>query len=314
MELVAQSLRARFAPISLPGLIWGTLFFAASLTPSMMPRHFVLQGALSGLSFSLGYGMGVLLERLWAYVQLPVPGPNFVRRATQVSGLLCLAVAVTFLWLATGWQNSVRTALQLPLVASASPLFIGIVAAITFWLLRAIAWLVGRVFHIIARWLKRHMPARAANTLGVVLAGLLCLSVLDGLVFRLALSIADSSYRELDALIQTDIAPPVDPMRTGSAASLVDWQDLGRMGREFIDSGPSRASIAAVTGAPAGQPIRVYAGLNSAPTPRARAGLALEELKRVGAFDKPVLVIIMPTGTGWVDPAAIDTLEYLHRG
>src|SRR5690606_9070767 len=24
--------------------------------------------------------------------------------------------------------------------------------------------------------------------------------------------------------------------------------------------------------------------------------------------------IVTPTGTGWVDPAAIDTLEYLHRG
>lgn len=27
-----------------------------------------------------------------------------------------------------------------------------------------------------------------------------------------------------------------------------------------------------------------------------------------------MLVIITPTGTGWVDPAAIDSLEYLQRG
>jgi uncharacterized membrane protein len=42
--------------------------------------------------------------------------------------------------------------------------------------------------------------------------------------------------------------------------------------------------------------------------------LALEELERVGAFDRSTLVIVTPTGTGWVDPAAMDTLEYLEGG
>jgi uncharacterized membrane protein len=46
----------------------------------------------------------------------------------------------------------------------------------------------------------------------------------------------------------------------------------------------------------------------------ARAKLALEELKRVGGFERPVLVVITPTGTGWVDPAALNSLEYLHDG
>jgi uncharacterized membrane protein len=223
-------------------------------------------------------------------------------------------IAVVFLWWATGWQNSVRTALRLPLVASANPVLVGIFAFLTFWLLFGIARLIRLAFRTIARWLKRHMPERAANLLGVVLAAALCLSVLDGLIFRVALSIADSSYREFDALIQADIAPPVDPAKTGSAASLLNWQDLGRQGREFIHSGPSQASITALLGGEAAGPIRVYAGLNSAPDPRARAELALAELKRVGAFEKSVLVIIVPTGTGWVDPAGSDTVEYLHRG
>ena len=45
-----------------------------------------------------------------------------------------------------------------------------------------------------------------------------------------------------------------------------------------------------------------------------RAKLALDELIRVGAFDRAVLVVTVPTGTGWMDPAAMDTLEYLHGG
>lgn len=95
---------------------------------------------------------------------------------------------------------------------------------------------------------------------------------------------------------------------------MLNWHDLGRMGREYIYSGPSQADITAVLPGPAIEPIRVYAGLNSAETPRARARLALAELQRVGAFDRAILVIIIPTGTGWVDPAGADTVEYMHRG
>jgi uncharacterized membrane protein len=61
-------------------------------------------------------------------------------------------------------------------------------------------------------------------------------------------------------------------------------------------------------------PIRVYVGLNSADSPEARARLALEELVRAGGFDRSVLLLATPTGTGWIDPAGQDPLEYLFRG
>lgn len=314
MKFDFDKLAARYDRVSLPGLLWGTLFFAASLTPSMIPRHFLLQGMLSGLSFAVGYGLGVLLERAWSYAALPGPGPRLATRLKYAVGLACLAIAVIFLWLATGWQNAVREALQLPPILTASPLLVGLTALLTFGLLLSLTRLIRFTFRRIARRLKRYMPDRTAYLLGAILAVLLCVSVLDGLIFRVALSIADRSYREFDALIQPDIAPPTDPNKTGSAASLLNWQDLGRMGREFIASGPTEASISALTRGPASEPIRVYAGLNSAATPRARAQLALAELQRVGGFRKSVLVIIIPTGTGWVDPAGSDTVEYLHRG
>src|SRR5690606_3421756 len=62
------------------------------------------------------------------------------------------------------------------------------------------------------------------------------------------------------------------------------------------------------------EPLRTYVGLRSAPTVEQRVQLALDELKRIGAFDRSALVLAMPVGTGWVDPAAIDTLEYLFHG
>src|SRR5690606_10768646 len=55
-------------------------------------------------------------------------------------------------------------------------------------------------------------------------------------------------------------------------------------------------------------------GLQSGETPEDRAKLALDELKRVGGFDRKVLLIITPTGTGWVDEQGIDPVEFLHHG
>ena len=49
---------------SLTGLALATLFFCASLTPSLIPRESITQGILSGLSFSCGYGVGVALRAL----------------------------------------------------------------------------------------------------------------------------------------------------------------------------------------------------------------------------------------------------------
>ena len=62
------------------------------------------------------------------------------------------------------------------------------------------------------------------------------------------------------------------------------------------------------------EPIRVYTGLRSAPTPDARAALAVQELERTGAFDREVLAVVTVTGTGWVDPDAARSLEYEHAG
>jgi uncharacterized membrane protein len=81
-----------------------------------------------------------------------------------------------------------------------------------------------------------------------------------------------------------------------------------------VASGPTAERIGAFTGRPAQEPVRVYVGLRGADTPQARARLALEELKRQHGFDRSILIVITPTGTGWVDPAAMDTVEYLHDG
>jgi uncharacterized membrane protein len=50
--------------LSTTGLILGTLFFIASLTPTLIPRTYLSQGVLSGVCFAIGYGLGELCRRL----------------------------------------------------------------------------------------------------------------------------------------------------------------------------------------------------------------------------------------------------------
>lgn len=314
MTNLAWLVRRQLLSLSGVGLMLGALFFAAALTPTLIPRSYLTQGALAGGCFAIGYFAGVLWRRLWHYLELPEPSPRARSIANALVTAGCLLVVVIFLRRTAEWQNSIRTVMKMTPVETAHPLKVCVIALITF----AVLLVLGRLFAFVARFLavrtKRVIPRKLANVLGVLIAGLLFWSIASNVLVRTAFNALDSSFRELDALQEPERPQPAAPNRTGSSASLVKWQELGRMGRRFIASGPNATEISAVTGQPAQDPVRVYVGLGSRDTAQARAKLALEELKRQHGFQRKVLIVVTPTGTGWVDPSAMDTVEYLHHG
>jgi uncharacterized membrane protein len=110
--------------------------------------------------------------------------------------------------------------------------------------------------------------------------------------------------------------PPASPMVSGSAGSLLPFADLGQQGRRYVTDVVTPELIGEVMGEEAvAHPIRTYVGFNSEPIYQTgRAELALAELDRTGAFDRSVLLLVSPTGTGWVDHTLIETAEFLTRG
>ena len=102
-------------------------------------------------------------------------------------------------------------------------------------------------------------------------------------------------------------------MKTGSTASLLNWDEMGRYGREFVATAPSTGDLERFTDQLVRKPVRVYVGLRSGGFEE-RPELALQELKRVNAFERTILILNTPTGSGWVDQAAIQPVEYLFRG
>ena len=311
---LGQFLRRAAGSVSGIGVALGIIFFAASLTPTLIPRSYFMQGLLAGACLAIGYGIGVLWRWLWAYLELPEPQGRLRRSTNAVIVVCCAAIAVIFLMRATEWQNGIRSAMNMAPVDSAHPFKLSLLAFVTFVAMLAVGRLFAFLCRFAAAYLQSFIPTRVANLVGLVVVAALFWSIGNDLLIRSVFRVLDSSYREFDALIVPERAQPTNPQKAGSAASLVKWTELGRMGREFVDSGPTAGEIGAFTKRPAKEPIRVYVGLRGAYTPETRARLALDELKRVGGFDRSTLIIITPTGTGWVDPAAMDSVEYLHDG
>ncbi len=307
-------IRRFLGPLSSTGVVFGTLLFCASLTPSLLPRTFIMQGVLCGFSFAIGYLIGILLKTIYVYLELPQPSRHDRRGIRFVLSLAAIVSAIGFLWQAGRWQNSIRLLMEMSPLDSSHPIRTGAVAVAVAAILIGFGRLFQLVRLLLALRSRRFLPRRLANVVSAIAALVLGWMVLNGLIFDIGLRFADSSLKQVDSLIEPDVPKPTDQLKTGSDGSLMTWQSLGRRGREFVATGPTAQQIASFTGRPALEPIRVYAGLNSADTPAERAKLALDELKRTGAFQRQTLLVVVPTGTGWIDPEALDTVEYLHNG
>ncbi len=300
--------------LSIPGLLLATLFFAIALTPSLVPRPFLLQALLCGAGLGVGYAIGVFFGWLWHFLELPEPKGRTRLAIKLPFALFCLVIAISFLIQASTWQNTLRELMAMGPVETTRPLSTGALALLIFLVLLGIARLFRWIKRSIARRLHIVVPPRLALVLGAIATFGLFWLLVTGVLARQLLNSFDASFQQLDSHFEAEQSPPSDPLRTGSAASLIDWDLLGRQGRRFIAATPSTAQLAAVVDGEVRTPVRVYVGLNSAETISERADLALAELVRTGGFERDLLIVAMPTGTGWIDPGAIRSVEYLHRG
>lgn len=296
------------------GLLLGLLFFAVSLTPSLIPREPVVQGVLGGLVMALGYLSWWLIRFVWRSMAMP---ELHGRPKRWLLGALALGVLALFGWTLRSsltWQNDLRAKMDMPPADGLDLVPLMLAASLTFALCFALGTLVAWLFRLVRTRLVRVMPERRANVLALLLVAVALFVVTREGLYDRVVSGLDTSYEAAQELFDTAPPPPEYPDLPGGTNSLIDWAGLGTPGRDFVRGGPDAAAIAAFTGAPALDPIRVYVGRANAATAQDRADLALAELIRLDAFEREVLVVASPTGTGWLDPGSHDPLEYMHGG
>lgn len=295
-------------------LCLGLLFLAASLTPTLIPRDWLVQGVLGGLVMALGYLIGRALVSLWRLLELPEPGGRTALIARLILGIPAGIALVLCLFSARSWQNGIRERMGMELVETTHTVQMLALALAVFAILVLAGFILQWVFDRVRFRLYRYMPPRTANVAGFLLTALALIIVTrDGVLDRVIAGL-DNSVTLAQNLFADAPPPPADENLTGGAASLVDWGALGQPGRDYVLTGPDENDIAAFTGREAMRPIRVYVGRAQADDPQGRADVALAELIRQGGFDREVLIVAMPTGTGWMDPGAVDTVEYMHSG
>jgi uncharacterized membrane protein len=316
---VAEASRPRRWRRWLPRYTWsGTLgavlFGCASLTPSLLPRGWVLQGLIAGITAAIGYGVGVTVAWFVAELTESRMSPGFRHRAWQVLAVASVLLVAVMLWLGAGWQRDIHELMGLDAPSSYGWIGIVVLAVLVFALFvaigRGVRWLARRLVRLFGRFL----PRRLARPLGVVVVTALVIFLLNGVLFQGLVEAMNSAFSVKDDGTEQGAVEPTASERSGSPASLVPWEDLGLQGRNFVGKGPTPQALEAFSGEPAQEPVRAYVGLASAADVGERAALAALELERAGGFDRSVLVVVTTTGTGWVDPAASDSLEYEFNG
>lgn len=101
---------------------------------------------------------------------------------------------------------------------------------------------------------------------------------------------------------------------SGGPGSQIPFDTLSREGRRVVNMALPAAEIAEVTGEPAMDPIRAFAGIASAELVDERVDILMRELEDMGAFERKILCFCSPTGTGYLNYVMMETLEYLTGG
>jgi uncharacterized membrane protein len=298
--------------LSVTGFGLSAVFYCLSFTPSLLPRPWLLQGVIAGITAAMGYAVGTAIGALVRLRWWPA------RRVELIAWRLLFAMVpiliLVFLWLGTRWQRELRMRLGMEPQQEYDVLRTVGISVLTFGALLLIARFLRLSAHGIARLLGRLVPESAAYCAGFVAVTLISYGAFDGILVDNLYTTADRSAAVTDSGTGRGVVRPTTTLRAGGPQSLIGWGSLGRQGRNFVTSAPARAQITAFSGRPALEPIRIYAGLATADAVRERAALVIREMDRTGAFDRAVVAVFTPTGTGWVDNDVTSALEYMYGG
>ncbi|MDV3129399.1 alpha/beta hydrolase [Mycobacterium sp. 21AC1] len=303
------------------GIAVGALFFCLSLTPSLLPRDWLFAGLIGGINAAIGYGLGVfvgkavrrfaLRERPW---WPPAKRVLYWAKVLTITGSASACVLV--LIPAAAWQRQVSALMGIEGPATLGYLRTLIIAVAVAGALIATARVLRDLIRLLAKVLIRrwHLHREVAQFIGTAIVVVLVITLVNGVLYRGFLAGASRVFQPQNTTTREGVGQPDEPERSGSPESFAAWDTLGFQGRNFVATGPHADELEAVNGAPAAEPIRVYAGLQSADTAEQRIAVLLSELERTHAFDRKLLVIIPTTGTGWVNPVAARALELMYNG
>ena len=296
------------------GTAVGLIFIWFSMTPSLLPRTALFQGLVSGVSGAIGYGLGVFSVWLVRYMRSEdssPPAPVWAWKALVPIGVVGMVVMAIRFHL---WQDDVRDLMGVKHLEWYDYPEAAILSLVMLFALVEIGQLIRRLTIFLVGRLDRIAPFRVSATIVVVLLVVLTIALLNGVVIKFTMRTLNNSFNSVNNEMNPNTTQRNSRLRSGGPESLVSWESLGHQGRIFVKDGPSVDQLTAFNGTPAVEPIRAYAGLNSADGITATAELAARELERTGGLQRAIVAVATTTGTGWINEAEADALEYMYNG
>ncbi|WP_127480396.1 alpha/beta-hydrolase family protein [Nocardioides pantholopis] len=316
----ARWVRAARAP-TLLGAVLGVYLLVQSWSPSLLARDWVFEGVVGGVALVVGYAVGTLLTRAghlarrrrgWGWAPFEERTDLRVRAALALVlvGLACWAAvravdAHRWTWERLGYEPESWWLLYGGTLA---------VTALVATVLFLAGWALRLVRARLARLGRRWLPAWVAGTLALVLVAWVVLASLNNYVLQRSLDGFNATFEAGDLDVGNGPAPPTSPLRSGGPRSAVRWDEVGDQGRRFLTRGPSADEIAELAPAASVEPVRVFVGRAAAEDLGTRVRLAMAELERYGAFERAAVLVVVPTGTGWVNEQIVQPVEYLYAG
>ncbi|MBV8846484.1 MAG: alpha/beta-hydrolase family protein [Bryobacterales bacterium] len=318
-KAVTAERRSALGMPTLSGSLLALVFWWQSLTPTLIPRSWKMQTGIGAICLAIGYGIGTLagrgVRRLleWRGRSLG----NVVRRRGWIvlSAAWLVAIAPGAMrWL--GWQNEQRSFMGMASIVRLDGVLISALSPFAGVFLVVVGRIIARRVAAGKQFIQRHVPAIVSVPATALLVLVIGIVLGSGVALRALTAAANSFNASRNEQTSPGIVAPKSPAVSGSPASFVAWDTLGRMGRDFVATATSAQELAMFHGSNAElvAPVRVYVGVRSADSAEQRAQLAVRELERAGGFDRKVLVVWVPTGTGWMVHKATVSLEQLHRG
>lgn len=311
----------RLLHLDITGVAFAAVFFCLSLTPSLLPRDWLFAGLIGGINASIGYGIGVFVVKMVRRFVLAgrrwrAPTRRVTSAIKAVTVTLALGASVLVVIPAAAWQRQVSALMGMEGPGTVGYLRTLVVGAAVGALCVAAARVLLDLIKTMARFFIRRwrLSDELALFIGTAIVVVLAITLVNGVLLRGSLEGANRIFQPQNTATLDGVIQPVAAEKSGSPESFAPWGTLGFQGRTFVATGPDAAELTRINGSPAREPIRVYAGLQTADTEEARMAVLLSELERTGAFDREVLVVIPTTGTGWVNPIAANTVEMIYNG
>jgi len=307
--------------LDLVGVLFAALFFCLSLTPSLLPRDWLTAGIIGAINAAIGYGIGVLIGAIGRRLVLSRrswwPPRRDVRRVLGAAAIVvAISASVLTVLQAAAWQRDVAGVMGIDGPATAGYLRTLAVALPIAAMLIAAARVVKDAIKFLARGMIRrwNLNDEIAMFIGTAIVAVLIITLVNGVLVRGFLAGASAVFQPRNTATRLGVEQPLRSEKSGSPSSFAPWDTLGFQGRNFTGTGPSAEELTTLNNRLAKEPIRIYAGLQSAGTIEERVAVLLSELQRTRAYERSLLVMIPTTGTGWVDPVAARSIESMYNG